>query len=85
MDRKPVLLTEHICKLCSWNVRTMVPVIANPLVGLHLVLRDEKVMFKGSFCGYEESFQDHDTRATMGTRCHHTRDPKGEGKFRGEA
>ena len=84
MDRKPVSSTEHICELCLQIVYTMVPVVTNPLVGRDPVLRDEKVEFKGYFCGYGESFQDHDAGATMGTCCCRTRNAKGGGKFRGK-
>ena len=77
MDRKPVSSAEHICELCSRIVRTMVPVVVNPLVGLDPVLRDGKVEFKGAFHGYRETLHDHDTEATMGTHCHCTIDPKG--------
>ena len=59
MDRKAVLSTEHICELCSQIVFTMVPVDANPLLGLDLLLRNGKVGFKGYFPSYGESFQEH--------------------------
>ena len=78
VDRKPVSSTEQICELCSRIVRTMVPVVANPLVGLDPVLKDGKVEFKGYFHGYRESFQDHDAGATMGTHCHCTKEIRKE-------
>ena len=56
MDRKPVSSTEHICELCSQIVRTMVAKVANPLVGLHLVLKDGKIEFKRYFHGHGKSF-----------------------------
>ena len=84
MDRKPFFSTEHLCELCLRNVCTMVLMVANPLLGFDLVLNDGKIEFRGFLLSYGESFQDQDAGATMGTHCHHTRDPKGGGKFRGK-
>ena len=64
---------------------TILLVVTNPLVGLDPVLRDRKVEFKGYFCGYAESYRDHNSGATMGTPYHHIRDPKGGGRFRGNS
>ena len=66
VDRKPFSSTEYICELFSRIVRTMVPAVANLLVGFDPVLRDGKVKFKGYFHNYGESFQHQDTGATMG-------------------
>ena len=84
-DRNPLLSTKHIYELYLRIIRTMVPVFANPLVGLDLVLRDGKVEFKGYFRGYGEFFLDNDDGATMGTHCRHTKNPNGRGKFRSKA
>ena len=82
---KPISSNEHICELCSQVVYKMVPVVANPLMGLNPVLKDGKIVFKGYFHGYGESFEDHDAEAIMGTHCRCTRDPKGGGEFRSKA
>ena len=86
MDKKPVSSIEHLCKLCSQIVRTMVPVVANSLVALDPVfqLKDRKVEFSIYFYSYGEPFQNHDAGATMGTHYRCIRDPKRGGTFRGK-
>ena len=57
VDRKPISSTEHIYKLYLQIVRTMVPVVGDPLVGLDPVLRDRKAEFKEIFMATENSFK----------------------------